>query len=96
MYVAGWAAQAEASLHARLLREAAGELGDTRLAELGRAVELVANGWTGLRVTAAHAAEAADAADLLAGARQAVRHGERLARRWDDALDLMAALTGAP
>lgn len=96
VYVAGWAAQAEASLHARLLWSAADELGDARLAELGRAVELVANGWTGLRVTAAHAAEAADAAGLMAGARQAVRHGERLARRWDDALDLIAAVTGAP
>jgi Butirosin biosynthesis protein H, N-terminal len=78
LYAFGWGMQAQTYLHGELLRE-------TGLAEAGRAVQAVASAWTGLRMTGAHAlgAPAAAAADLR-------RHGNRLRRRYEEALEHVA------
>ena len=54
LYPFGWAMQAQASLHGELLRRCGRQWDDPQLAGAGRAVELVAHAWTGLRFTGAH------------------------------------------
>ncbi|MBB2910413.1 hypothetical protein FHS43_001676 [Streptosporangium becharense] len=82
LYAAGWPAQAEASVHAAFLARAARSLGRPALAETARWVDLVAHGWTGVRVAAAHGT-----ADPPAAAAAVARHGGTLLRRWQEALD---------
>ncbi|MGH4033423.1 BtrH N-terminal domain-containing protein [Actinomycetota bacterium Odt1-20B] len=54
LYPFGWGMQAQASLHGELLRRCGHECGNPALAGAGRAVEVVAHAWTGLRFTGAH------------------------------------------
>lgn len=91
LYVAGWPAQAEAGIHARLLCRAARQLGRPRLAEAARAVELVASGWTGVRIAAAHGANG-PAPDPDRAVRQIVAHGRELLERWQAALRRLEAV----
>jgi Butirosin biosynthesis protein H, N-terminal len=85
LYAFGWGMQAQTYLHGELLRETGAEWSAPELAEAGRAVQAVASTWTGLRMTGAHglAAPAAVAADLR-------RHGDRLRRRYEEALESVA------
>jgi hypothetical protein len=85
LYPFGWGMQAQAFLHGELLRETGSSWSRPELAEAGRAVAEVASAWTGLRMTGAHAlaAPAAAAADLR-------RHGDRLRRRYEVALEAVA------
>jgi hypothetical protein len=85
LYVEGWPAQAEAGLHAGLLARAARTLRRPCLAEAARAVELVAGGWTGVRVAAAHGADGPDP-DPAAAARRVAVLGAELVDRWAAAL----------
>ncbi|HEV2640026.1 MAG TPA: BtrH N-terminal domain-containing protein [Actinocrinis sp.] len=54
IYVLGWPAQAEASVHSAFLTAGARQLGRPGLAEAARWVDAVAHAWTGFRVAAAH------------------------------------------
>ena len=85
LYAFGWGMQAQTYLHGELLREAGAGWSLPELAEAGRAVLEVASAWTGLRMTGAHglSAPAAAAADLR-------RHGNRLRRRYEVALEAVA------
>ena len=85
LYAFGWGMQAQTYLHGELLRETGAGWSVPELAEAGRAVQEVASAWTGLRMTGAHAlaAPAAAAADLR-------RHGDRLRRRYEEALERVA------
>jgi hypothetical protein len=85
LYPFGWGMQAQTYLHGELLREAGAGWSLAELAEAGRAVQEVASAWTGLRMTGAHgsSAPAALAADLR-------RHGSRLRRRYETALERVA------
>ena len=85
LYAFGWGMQAQTYLHGELLRETGAGWPVPELAEAGRAVQEVASAWTGLRMTGAHglAAPAAAAADLR-------RHGNRLRRRYETALEHVA------
>jgi hypothetical protein len=82
-YPFGWGMQAQASLHAELLRRFGTEPGQpaTCLREAARLVEATANAWTGLRMTAAHGL-----ADPAACARDLTRHAAALRHRYDLAL----------
>lgn len=88
IYVFGWPAQAEASLHAAFLARAARRLGRPDLAEAARLVDLVAHCWTGLRVAAAHGAVADDASAARVGAL-----GRRLVLTWERCLQRLEHLT---
>ncbi|WP_432114260.1 BtrH N-terminal domain-containing protein [Streptomyces sp. S1] len=90
-YRIGWPAQAEAGLHARFLAEAARRLGRFRLAEAGRAVELVSHSWTGVRISAAHGEENPGEA-----ARQVVEHGRTLLRGYEAALHAVESALDRP
>jgi hypothetical protein len=85
LYVFGWGLQAQASLHGEVLRTRGGEWDLPALREAGRAVEAVAHAWTGLRITGAHGRDdpATYAGDLR-------RHGDRLRRRHEEALEAVA------
>jgi hypothetical protein len=85
LYAFGWGMQAQTYLHGELLREVGAGWSLPELAEAGRAVQEVASAWTGLRMTGAHglSAPAAAAADLR-------RHGNRLRRRYEAALERVA------
>lgn len=83
IYVLGWPAQAEASLHSKFLSSVAQRHGQPRLAEVARAVDHVANSWTGFRVSAAHAASFRSHTGPL----NVMRHGTTLLRRWQRCLD---------
>jgi len=85
LYPFGWGMQAQTYLHGELLREVGADWSFPELAEAGRAVQEVASAWTGLRMTGAHAlaAPAAAAAELR-------RHGNRLRRRYETALERVA------
>lgn len=90
IYVLGWPAQAEAGLHARFLASVAARHRKPRLAETARAVDHVANGWTGLRISAAHASTLSAPtapADVF-------RQGATLLRRWRRCMDLYADMEG--
>jgi Butirosin biosynthesis protein H, N-terminal len=85
LYAFGWGMQAQTYLHGELLRETGAGWSVPELAEAGRAVQAVASAWTGLRMTGAHAlaVPAEAAADLR-------RHGDRLRRRYEEALERVA------
>lgn len=80
-YPFGWGMQAQASLHAELLRRCGTQSGQPPLREAARLVEATANAWTGLRMTAAHGL-----ADPAACARDLTRHAAALRHRYDLAL----------
>jgi butirosin biosynthesis protein H-like len=80
-YPFGWGMQAQASLHAELLRRCGAQAGLAALCEAARLVEATAHAWTGLRMTAAHGI-----ADPAACARDLARHAARLRRCYDLAL----------
>lgn len=81
IYVLGWPAQAEASLHGSFLAHAARRLDRPDLADAAREVDRVAHAWTGVRVSAAHLS-AEDRPDL----RQASALGQRLVLAWEQCL----------
>lgn len=90
-YPFGWGLQAQASLHAELLRRWGVKTGVPALREAGRLVEATAHAWTGLRMTAAHgrADPAACAGDLARHAR-VLRHCYDLALAGlDEAVELL-------
>ncbi len=90
-YPFGWGMQAQASLHAELLRHWGVQTAVPALREAGRLVEATAHGWTGLRMTAAHGRDdpAAWAGDLARHAR-ALRHCYDLALAGlDEAVELL-------
>lgn len=82
VYPLGWGLQAQAYLHGELLR--VGGLGWSlpELREAGRGAACVASAWTALRIAAAHglAGPAEAAPDLR-------RHGDRLRRSYEEALE---------
>ncbi len=80
-YPFGWGVQAQASLHAELLRRFGSQAGQPALCEAGRLVEATAHAWTGLRMTAAHGLT-----DPAACARDLARHAGALRRSYDLAL----------
>jgi hypothetical protein len=87
-YPFGWGMQAQASLHAELLRRYGirdGQQppcgGTLALREAGRLVEAAAHAWTGLRMTAAHGV-----ADPAACTRDLARHAAWLRHCYDLAL----------
>nr|AGS49849.1 hypothetical protein [uncultured bacterium esnapd17] len=88
LYVIGWPAQAEASVHAQFLARAAQRLQRPALAEAARWVDLVASAWTGVRIAAAHAP-----ADPAAGLARVVRNGHTLVRHWQAALQRLETAT---
>lgn len=79
-YPFGWGMQAQASLHAELLRRWGARADIPELRETGRLVEATAHAWTGLRMTAAHGRNdpAGCKADLARHA-AALRRGYELA-----------------
>jgi hypothetical protein len=85
LYVLGWGLQAQAGLHGELLAVRGRQWDLPALREAGRAVESVAHAWTGLRMTGAHGRgdPAGCAGDLR-------RHGDRLRRRHEEALEAVA------
>lgn len=87
LYVYGWPAQAEASLHATFLADAACELARPELAEAGRWVDGVAHAWTGFRVAAAHAGS-----ERPADHRRVLRLGEALAVTWESCLQRLETI----
>lgn len=90
LYVLGWPAQAEASLHATFLATAARRLDRPDLAEAARWVDLVAHAWTGLRVAAAHSRH--HRADLD----RVLELGRRLVLDWEHCVERLQRLTRAP
>ena len=82
LYAFGWATQASAYLHGELLRTRGADWGVPELAEAGRTAESVACAWTGLRITGAHGRS-----DPVGAAADLRRHGERLRRRYEEAID---------
>jgi hypothetical protein len=80
LYVAGWAAQQSAGLHADFLAAAGCRLGRTRLAEAGREVDCLAHHWSDLRMLGAHcrAEPAAAASRIRRRAAQLVADTERV------------------
>ncbi|MFT7840491.1 BtrH N-terminal domain-containing protein [Saccharothrix sp. BKS2] len=82
LYVLGWPAQAEASLHSTFLTRAGLRLDRPDVVEAARWVDLVAHGWTGLRVSAAHGGDVARVTDL----------GGRLLGHWEQCLRRLETL----
>jgi hypothetical protein len=95
IYVLGWSAQAEASLHSRFLAGAARDLHRPDVAEAARWVDAVAHAWTGFRVAAAHGA-AAPAAAHRSDRERVLRHGHRLLSTWQQCLWLLDLVGDAP
>jgi hypothetical protein len=89
-YPFGWGMQAQASLHAELLRRFGSRAGLPELREAARLVEMAAHAWTALRMTAAHGREhpAAVTADLA-------RHASALRRGYERALEAEAQAVSA-
>lgn len=84
LYPLGWGIQAQAYLHGELLRDRGHEWSLPQLREAGRSVQSVASAWTALRITGAHGvASPAEAAPDLR------RHGDRLRRRYEEALETL-------
>jgi hypothetical protein len=83
-YAFGWPMQAEAYLHAELLRATSVRWQLPALAGAARRVAAVSHAWTGVRVTAAHGRS-----DPLVAAGLG-RHCERLSRRYDEAVEALA------
>jgi hypothetical protein len=80
-YPFGWGMQAQASLHAELLRRRGAAAGQAALCEAGRLVEATAHAWTGLRMTAGHGV-----GDPPGCTRDLARHAAALRRCYDLAL----------
>ena len=80
-YPFGWGMQAQASLHAELLRRWGVLATLPALSEAGRLVESVAHAWTGLRMTAAHGRD-----DPQACMRDLTRHAAVIRRSYEAAL----------
>jgi hypothetical protein len=80
-YPFGWGMQAQASLHAELLRSWSATADIPELREAARVVEAVAHAWTGLRITAAHGRE-----NPPACTRELARHAAALRRGYEVAL----------
>lgn len=82
LYVISWNIQAQAGLHAEFLRRQAMRWDIRELAEAAAAVDAVAHGWTGVRMTGAHARVwQRNRFDELR------RHSAELVRRLEVALD---------
>ncbi|ROQ69492.1 butirosin biosynthesis protein H-like [Streptomyces sp. 840.1] len=88
IYVLGWPAQAEASLHSTFLTRAGLHFERPDLVEAARWVDLVAHSWTGLRVGAAHGAVADFPAEhrVAALGRRLLVHWEQCLQRLEDVL----------
>lgn len=86
LYPFGWGMQAQAALHGELLRRCGRAWGDPELAGAGRAVEAVAHGWTGLRITGAHGLD-----DPRAIAPDIAHHATVLRGRYARAVDAVGA-----
>lgn len=86
LYPFGWGMQAQASLHGELLRRCGSQWGDPALAGAGRAVEVVAHTWTGLRITGAHGLS-----DPRAVAADIAHHATRLRGKYATAVDTVSA-----
>ncbi|MFD8478588.1 BtrH N-terminal domain-containing protein [Kitasatospora sp. NPDC059673] len=86
-YVLGWPAQAEAALHATFLADAAARLERPDLAEAARWVDLVAHSWTGLRVSAAHAALGAGPSTT-----HVIDQGRKLLVHWEQSLQRLESV----
>lgn len=85
LYTFGWGMQAQAYLHAELLRGAGSRWDVPELREAARHVYSVSSAWTGLRITGAHRqAEPRQAVPELA------RHAGRLRRAYGLAADAIA------
>ncbi|WP_055479810.1 BtrH N-terminal domain-containing protein [Sphaerimonospora mesophila] len=82
LYVISWNIQAQAGLHAEFLRREGTRWGIRELAEAAAGVDAVAHGWTGVRMTGAHARVwGRHRYDELRA------HGAELVRRLEVALD---------
>lgn len=90
LYTFGWGMQAQAALHGELLRQLGIRWSVPELREAGRAVEHVAHAWTGLRVTGAHGR-----LDPPAVVQDLARHGWRLERGYEQALETVARAEAA-
>ncbi|MFE6229067.1 BtrH N-terminal domain-containing protein [Streptomyces sp. NPDC057854] len=84
LYVISWNIQAQSGLHAEFLRARAVEWQLPELAEAAAGVDAVAHGWTGVRMTGAHARvwDRQRPGELR-------RHATVLVRRLEAALDLL-------
>lgn len=83
VYPFGWGMQAQAYLHAELLRELGVRWELPSLREASSRVAAVSHAWTGLRMTAGHGRnDTAVAADLD-------RHALRLLRRYEEAVEAL-------
>jgi len=89
-YPLGWGMQAQASLHAELLRRWGTQAGLPELREAARLVETAAHAWTGLRMTAAHGR-----GDPRACAGELARHAAGLRRSYELALAGLQDAIGA-
>lgn len=85
LYVLGWGMQAQAALHAELLRRSGVDWQLPALLEASRKVDEVAHAWTGLRVTGAHGRR-----DPRGFAADLARHGRRLLSGYRDAVEWVA------
>ncbi len=83
VYPFGWAMQAQAYLHAELLRACAARWRRPVLGEAARRVAAVANAWTGLRVSAGHGGSDPTIADTVE------RHCRRLRRQYEQAVEAL-------
>jgi hypothetical protein len=92
LYVLGWWEQAAAALHGEFLTAAGQALHRPVLIEAGRLADRVAHEWTGLRITAAHAA-GTEPTELLAG--RLLSRGRRVLRAWADTADHLHDALGA-
>jgi hypothetical protein len=90
VYPFGWGMQAQASLHAELLRRLGAQADIPELREAGRHAEATAHAWTGLRMTAAHGRDRPEAA-----ARDLARHAARLRRGYERATAAAAEVVAA-
>ncbi|MFJ1895329.1 BtrH N-terminal domain-containing protein [Streptomyces sp. NPDC088115] len=88
IYVLGWPAQAETSLHSTFLTRAGLRFERPDLVEAARWVDLVAHSWTGLRVGSAHGAVADHPAEhrVTALGRRLLVHWEQSLQRLEDVL----------
>ncbi|CCH32939.1 BtrH N-terminal domain-containing protein [Actinosynnema sp. NPDC047251] len=90
VYTFGWSMQAQSAVHGELLRTCGMRWAEPELAEAGRRVEQVAHHWTALRVTGAHGRT-----DPVAAAPGLHRHGERLRRSYEQAVESLALASAA-
>ncbi|TQN28371.1 butirosin biosynthesis protein H-like [Haloactinospora alba] len=89
IYILGWPAQAEASLHSAFLTRAARRLGAPDLAEAAHSVDRVAHAWTGFRVAAAH-----EATSDRPHHDRVTTLGRRLRGTWEECLEHLERVAG--